>query len=128
MRCCDPRRKKARDLRRIARSDCGRIFALFHKYHPEIKELQDKAWQESSTYYCLSPDWHIYQDLEYGWATKIAGYWDALGGAPSSGFRRMHNRLHRNREKVALRKAIQNEDLEDFSIPRKYRDIRWLWF
>ncbi len=132
MRNRDQRKKKARDLRRIARSggyNLG-IFDLFQKYHPEVEERKEQIQRECRVrdewYWNLS-EWGILNNMEYDWATKVAGYWNAIGGAPPSWFRRMYNRLHRARQKSAFRKAVQNDDLEDFEISRQRRDIRWFW-
>lgn len=131
MRDRDPRKEKARDLRRIARSGNPSIFKLFHKYHPEVKEQEKQIQQEyraRDEWYWHSSEWNILHNMEYDWAIKIAGYWNAIGGAPPADFRRMYNRMHRSRQKAALRKAIQAGNLDDFSFPSQRRNIRWLWW
>ncbi len=131
MRNRDPRKNKARDLRRIARSNPS-IFHLFHKYHPEVEERKKQLREEwrdlDDVWYWWTSEYTVLLDLEYDWAAKIAGYWNAIGGSPPSSYRRMRNRLHRARQKAALQQSIQNCDLEDFDFPRKRRDIRWLWY
>lgn len=118
----DSRKKKLRDLRRIARSSYNpSIYDLFDKYHPEVAK-----WD--SIRYFGTPAWHIYHNLKYGWVTRIAGYWDALGGAPPSWFRRSHNRLRRARQKEALRVAVSDDAWDDFLLPLDRRNIRWEWF
>jgi hypothetical protein len=116
----DPYKKKLRDLRRIARSGgYSSIFRLFDKYHPEIAELDNSP--------CSSQEWQAYSDLKYGWAQRMAGYWDALGGAPPASFRRMLNRELRTKQKAAFYKAVKNEEWDIF-IPPHRRTCRWLWF
>lgn len=129
----DPRKKKARDLRRIARSDMNRILSLFDIYHPEIKQLVEEAERRLRVdrrrfWWWLTPEWHYYQDQKHEWATKIAGYWDAIGGAPPAWFRRSYNRQLRSRQKAALDRAIRDDALDDFLMPRERCNIRWEWW
>lgn len=131
----DPRKEKSRDLRRISRSGGHNpsIFDLFDKYHPEIKKLEEESRlryraEKRRLWYYFSPEWHYYHDCKYEWATKIAGYWDAIGGSAPAWYRRMKNRIRRAKLKAALSKAIQNDDLEDFVLPHYRRNIRWEWF
>jgi hypothetical protein len=133
MRSRNPRKKKARDLRRIARSSGydPSIFDLFHKYHPEVKELEDqlrKEYRARGEWYWLSGEWRVLQNMEYDWVTKVAGHWNALGGAPPAWFRRMHNRLRRARQKAAFNRAWHNDDWDDFVIEPEPRSIRWEWW
>ena len=118
----DPRKKKLRDLRRIARSSNYNpsIFELFHKYHPEVKAQEDKVIREYRSrgeWPWHSSEWTILHNMEYDWATKIAGYWNAIGG--SSTYFRSGRRA---REKQAFRRAIRDDAWDDFFIPRERPD------
>lgn len=116
----DPRKKKLRDLRRIARSGHNpSIFDLFHKYHPEAKEQEKQIQREYRVawYYWNSSEWKLLQNMENDWAVKIAGCWDAIGGS-SSYFRDGR----RAREKQALRRAVRDDAWDDFFIPRERCD------
>ena len=118
----DPYRKKQRDLRRMARSSCYNpsIFDLFHKYHPEVKEQEEQIkryYRDRGEWYWHSSEWNILHNMEYDWVTKIAGYWNAIGGS-NSYFRSGR----RAREKQAFRCAVRDDAWDDFFIPRERRD------
>jgi len=117
MRNRNPQESKIKDLRRIARGRSKRtVFGLFDKYNPEIAKWK-YCW-------CLSLEWSEYYRIQDDWAARLAGHWSAIGGAPPSSYRRMYNRLSRARQKDALRKAIQNDDLDNFCIDKPRRTIR----
>ena len=129
----DPRKEKARDLRRIARSGGHNpsIFGLFDKYHPEVQERQEQIqrdYRARGEWYWHDSEWTVLNNMEYEWATQIAGYWDAIGGSAPAWYRRMKNRIRRAKHKAALIKAIQDDDLEDFVLPNYRHNIRWEWF
>jgi len=119
----DPRKKKLRDLRRIARSGCYNpsIWKLFHKYHPEVNELEEQIRREyraRGEWYWHSSEWQVLNNLEYDWVTKVAGYWNAIGGLGGSYYREGR----RAREKQALRRAIRDDAWDDFFIPRERQE------
>lgn len=118
----DPRKEKLRDLRRIARSGQYNpsIWKLFHKYHPEVEEQEKQIRREyrARGEWCWhSSEYAILHNLEYDWATKIAGYWNAIGG--SSGYYREGRRA---REKQALRRAVRDDAWDGFFIPRERQE------
>ncbi len=117
LRTIHPNREKLRDLRRIARSGSYNpsIFELFHKYHPEIKELEKH--QADGIWHWNTSEWNIIHDMKYDWVTKIAGHWNAIGGSDSY-FR--HGR--RAREVQAFRRAVRDDAWDDFFIPRERRE------
>jgi len=130
----DPRKKKLRDLRRIARSRGYNpsIYDLFDKYHPEVRQILEKAetrfYAEGRCGFWLEPEYRFYNNSKYEWVTKIAGYWDAVGGAPPSWFRRSCNCQRRARQNEALRCAERDDAWDGFLLPREYRDVRWNWW
>lgn len=118
----DSRKKKLRDLRRIARSGSynSSIFTLFDKYHPEVKKQKEQAERECSArgeWYWHSSEWSILNNMEYDWAAKIAGCWNAIGGSCT-----YFRDGRRAREKQALRRAVRDDAWDDFFIPRERRD------
>ena len=118
----DPRKKKLRDLRRIARSGQYNpsIFDLFHKYHPEIKEREEQMLAQARVdgiWPWGTSEWNIINNMEYDWASKIAGCWNAIGG---SGIYFRAGR--RAREMQALRCAVRDDSWDDFFIPRERPD------
>ena len=118
----DPRKKKLRDLRRIARSGYYNpsIFKLFHKYHPEVKEQEEQIQREyraRGEWDWYDSEWSVLHNMEYDWATKIAGYWNAIGG--SNSYVRCGRRA---REKQALRRAVRDDAWDDFFIPHERQE------
>jgi len=123
MRERDPRKKKLRDLRRAGRNDfCRpRLYRLFDRLHPEYDHITDfRKWR----YRLLYPgEWERYYNAQRAWVRSIIG--PGYYGSPPSHYRRDSNRLRRHRQKQALRRAIENDTLEDFSMPRERKDVGW---
>ena len=111
----DPRKKKHRDLRRIALSaHRPSIFSLFDIYHPEYKKYDNIS------------DWQIHWNAQWAWINRIVGG-DLPGCGVPAWYRRAHNSQLRTRQKAALHKAFREDDWDGLSLPRGRRDIGWLW-
>lgn len=118
----DPRREKARDLRRL---DTGRLWDIFIRLHPE------HDWRNFSR----GGDWKaLLRAADRAWAEWVRSATgrgeEALlhfgAAAPPARFRRDQNRLRRARERQAIREQLARGD--DISLPRYCRDVRWLWW
>jgi len=119
----DPRREKARDLRRL---DAGRLRDIFIKQHPEYD------WRNFN--HLSLEDWRVlWRASDRAWDVWVCS---ATGrgappqkfsaSAPPASFRRDLNRLRRARERQAIREQLARGG--DVSPPRHRRDARWLWW
>jgi len=120
--CRDPRREKARDLRRL---DHGRLRDIFFKLHPEhdwrnFSHLAIEDWRV--LHRAADRAWAVWFRLATGRGEEMHFY----SAAPPAWFRRGLNRLRRARERQAIREQLARDD--DVSPTRYCRDARWLWW
>ena len=113
----DAQINKRRSLRRRARSSQN-TSKLFNIYNPLFSDEPDFDDRDA---------WSLYQDAKYGWIQRLAGHWCAVACEMPSYVRRDANRLTRTRQKTALRQAVLDDALEDFTIPSHRRTVRWDW-
>jgi len=119
----DPRREKTLDMRRM---EWGQLSTIFDRLHPEHDwhnfpkglgyEERRRRWDESIR-------------AEDEWIRKATGGRRRerfCSGSPPAWFRRDRNRLQRARDREAM--ARQLRDGDDVVLPRRRRDIRWLWW
>ncbi len=113
---------KRRDLRRATRSWWSfTAFDLYEKLYPQPPYLwREYGWAE----------WHRWHNARDQWVYEQFGLtWGDCGpGSIPAELRRDQNRLHRCREKAALRRAVQLDDFDNFIMPRPRRNIRWLYW
>lgn len=112
----DSYKKKRRDLRK-ATLKCWSFTAydLYELIHPE------------PACSCKDSEWRCWYNSRDEWVRKHYGVcyrWFHSSGEIPADFRRGLNSLRRAREKAALRKAGQDEDL-DVIIPASRRNLRW---
>jgi len=116
----DPRREKLLDMRRM---DGGQLSDIFDKLHPEYnwKNLPLGAWRML---------WDEARRAEDEWTAKVTGGRHRrtrfCTGSPPAWFRRDRNRLYRARDREAMVRQLRDGD--DVVLPRRRRDIRWLWW
>lgn len=118
------RAKKIREYRKAIRAAKGTtsLWILFEREHPRPR------W---TTILNNTTTLHQWESLRERWmrarTKEPVGSFLGMGNAPAD-FRRDLNRLHRAKEKQALRKAIDRDELEDYSNPRQRRNANWLWW
>jgi len=120
----DPRREKTLDMRRL---DGGRLSDIFYKCHPEHhwrNTPEGLTWEERRLL------WRESDLAEEEWVRAATGgrghHRRFCYGSPPAWFRRDRNRLIRAKDRHAM--ARQLRDGDDVGLPRRRRDIRWLWW
>ncbi len=109
----------------MRRMDGGRLSAIFDKLHPEYDWHNFPA--DTGSWRSLWDEAHRAEDE---WTVKATGgryrHIRFCSGSPPAWFRRDRNRLFRARDREAMIRQLKDGD--DVVLPRRRRDIRWLWW
>ena len=101
---------------------------LFAQYCPDLSDRNPCTGQINWTKWSIPELYEESRNQEKEWKLRICGYEPYWQPSAPAWYRRERNRQLRTRQKAVLNKAIQEDDWDNFILPRGRNDINWLWW